>query len=487
MFSDKSFDVVGFHSCWKTAREFQDEGIQTTASSYNEQESQSTVSKGAETQTDHIQPNLIMAENVDYDRLAAFLNRIYPKVIAELDKMHISQAFNGYEPTEDNTDGAVRKLHTLQVRNTNSQTEMKVSSLSWSCTGAVVAFACSQSKHESWCDHSGNVHLFNINRQDFSDSVPSKTLETRSCVTSLSAHPYEPSILAGGTFSGEILVWNLQKDDDCLISTTVTVPGAHREAVSQVSWVRNPDPTQQRHVLVSAGRDGRLLMWQVGTHSGSIQLIEGFFIMLEHIKYTGPSKAVPSPVGGPDVDMELGVTCFSFAAQDLTTFVVGVDGGGLLHCTTIATKPAPVHSEVPLKDPVLNTFEKHEGAVTCVKCSPHHAKTFISCGTDNEIRIYHMNQTAPVRVIYVEAGVVGLEWSLAHPDLFGAWGNISGCVNFYNLNNGEIIPSLQLPACEKPALISAVCCNPHSHQLVAVGDVQGKVVVWQQPSYKEDK
>lgn len=76
--------------------------------------------------------------------------------------------------------------------------------------------------------------------------------------------------------AGEILVWNLQKDDDCLISTTVTVPGAHREAVSQVSWVRNPDPTQQRHVLVSAGRDGRLLMWQVGTHSGSIQLIEGY-------------------------------------------------------------------------------------------------------------------------------------------------------------------------------------------------------------------
>jgi hypothetical protein len=64
-------------------------------------------------------------------------------------------------------------------------------------------------------------------------------------------------------------------------------------------------------------------------------------------------------------------------------------------------------------------------------------------------------------MIYIEAGVVGLEWSLAHPDLFGAWGNISGCVNFYNLRTGEIIPSLQLPASEKPALISAVRCNPH--------------------------
>jgi WD40 repeat protein len=75
--------------------------------------------------------------------------------------------------------------------------------------------------------------------------------------------------------AGEVLVWNLQKDDDCLISSSASVPGAHREAVSQVSWVRNPDPTQQRPVLVSAGRDGRVLVWQIGTHSGTIQLNDG--------------------------------------------------------------------------------------------------------------------------------------------------------------------------------------------------------------------
>jgi hypothetical protein len=59
------------------------------------------------------------------------------------------------------------------------------------------------------------------------------------------------------------------------------------------------------------------------------------------MKHTGLGKPVPSPVGGAGVDMELGVTCFSFTAKDMTTFVVGVDGGGLLHCSTIAAKPAP--------------------------------------------------------------------------------------------------------------------------------------------------
>jgi hypothetical protein len=75
-------------------------------------------------QTDHVQPELMMVENVDYDKLAAFLSCICPKVIAELDKIHTSQAFDGYEPLEDNTDGAVRKLHTLQVPNISSQSEV---------------------------------------------------------------------------------------------------------------------------------------------------------------------------------------------------------------------------------------------------------------------------------------------------------------------------------------------------------------------------
>jgi hypothetical protein len=66
----------------------------------------------------------MMAENVDYDKLAAFLSRICPKVIAELDKMHRSRAFDGYEPTDDDGDGGVKKLHTLQVPYITSQSKV---------------------------------------------------------------------------------------------------------------------------------------------------------------------------------------------------------------------------------------------------------------------------------------------------------------------------------------------------------------------------
>jgi len=67
---------------------------------------------------------MMTAKNVDYDKLAAFLNRICPKVLTELDKMNRSRAFDGYEPIEDDADGAVKKLYMLQTPNVTSQSEV---------------------------------------------------------------------------------------------------------------------------------------------------------------------------------------------------------------------------------------------------------------------------------------------------------------------------------------------------------------------------
>jgi hypothetical protein len=66
----------------------------------------------------------MMADNVDYDKLAAFLTRICPKVMRELDKTHRSRAFDGYEPIDDDYEGGVKKLHTLQVPSITSQSEV---------------------------------------------------------------------------------------------------------------------------------------------------------------------------------------------------------------------------------------------------------------------------------------------------------------------------------------------------------------------------
>ncbi|KAJ9599617.1 hypothetical protein L9F63_009934 [Diploptera punctata] len=481
MFSDKSYDVVGFNSCWKTERELQDEEVQTAECSQQTQESQTNVMANAETQTGNLQLQMMDPKNVDFDKLAEFLKYAEPLVMIELDKYVRSQAFDYYEPLDDDIEGVVKKLHDLQVPNFNSFKDMYVSCLTWFCSGTVIACGYALLDHDDWCDHTGWVHIFNINR---SCTSPSRSLEAASCLSCLSAHPSEPSILAAGLYDGEIVIWNFQKDDDSLICSSGGIPGSHRECVTQLSWINNPDTSQKKPLLVSIGLDGRILIWKVEPRSESFQLNDSFIITLERIKHLSLDMFLRSPVGVGSTGMEVGIKCFSFSSVDPTSFVLGVDGGIILACSTFAAKAAPVDADVPLKDPVLKVFDRHQGAVTCVRCSPHKEDKFVSCGTDNEIRIYLMKESSPIQVVHIEEGLVSMEWSLAYSSIVAIWGNDKETVEFFDLLNRKTVPSLQIPALEKPVEITALNWNTQNQHLMAVGDVNAKVIIWQLSSYK---
>ena len=478
MFSDKSSDVVGFTSCWKTERELEDKEVQTADCSYEVKESQSNVSINTETQTDNLQLNMMVPEDVDYDKLATFLRYVGPLVIKELDACQMSRAFESYEPLNDDIDNAVKKICDLQIPKFNILKDTCVSGLSWFCTGTSVACSYSVRIHRDWCDHTGWIHIFNINRSTIS---PTRTLEAMSCVSAVSAHPFEPSIIAAGLYTGEVLVWNLQKDDEPLICSSEAIPGSHKEPVTQLSWIPDGDTSQKRPLLVSTGCDGRMLIWKVGTYSGNFQLSEAFIITLERLRYLNLDMFMSPTVRLAET--EISINCFSFSKMDPTCFVLGLHGGIILCCSTIAAKPALVDADIPFKDPVVKAFDRHQGAVSCVQWSPHRENKFISCAHDNEIHIYLLEQSSPIHIIHVEDGVVGMEWSLAYPQILVLWGNNKDTVEFYDLHIKAFVPSLQIPALEKSAEICAMQCHPQNQRLVAVGDMSARVIIWEVCSY----
>ncbi len=55
----------------------------------------------------------------------------------------------------------------------------------------------------------------------------------------LAFHPEQPAILAGGSFNGEVLVWNTALTDEPLVASSQIGDYYHREPVSQVTWVFN--------------------------------------------------------------------------------------------------------------------------------------------------------------------------------------------------------------------------------------------------------
>ncbi len=57
----------------------------------------------------------------------------------------------------------------------------------------------------------------------------------QSCLMCVSCHPEMPSVVAGGSFNGEVLVWDTNRDEPLVASSRID-DYFHREAITQVSW-----------------------------------------------------------------------------------------------------------------------------------------------------------------------------------------------------------------------------------------------------------
>lgn len=117
----------------------------------------------------------------------------------------------------------------------------------------------------------------------------------------------------------------------------------------------------------------------------------------------------------------------------------------------------------------MDEFERHQGSVTSVVFSSVH-DTFVSSGTDKEIRIYNLLHVSGSNfkfsntgkddclkkinfkslfqyncqhVIGVEDTAIGLSWLIGNTDIFAAYG-AGQTVAFYNFKNGKTVPDLLL-------------------------------------------
>lgn len=174
----------------------------------------------------------------------------------------------------------------------SSQTGFPCSAVSWNSTGLLLAVAYGMSRHQhgGWCNHRSGVSILSstssslTNKLNKSESIdkwaPEMILDTESCVTALAFHPREPSIIAAGTFSGELVVWDVQRglraednesgEDaaipsndsnlDPLLFKTRIDDYLHREAVCGLAWVKDPSLTDE-YLLVSVSCEGKMLLW----------------------------------------------------------------------------------------------------------------------------------------------------------------------------------------------------------------------------------
>ncbi|PAA73038.1 hypothetical protein BOX15_Mlig004436g1, partial [Macrostomum lignano] len=295
MFSDESQAVIDCPSAWRVEVKTKDRETETPAITRYQRGLQTTRRKEVECQTDsfmYVQEELsVDSSELDPEVIKA-LRRLEPLMCRELERASRSTAFSALSGrygargpgggAGTNSDTAPLRLSVVAGAGSPELDSMPVAALSWSATGAFVAAALGRSDHQDWCLHRGAVCVWNASsargQQDRQQQQqkPHAVLETSSCVTSVQYHPSNASLLAGGSFTGELLVWNVsvgEEAEQLLVSSlkqqAVAADSeggleiAHQEPIVEILWIKKSTAggSSSRDHLLTVGADGLLLLW----------------------------------------------------------------------------------------------------------------------------------------------------------------------------------------------------------------------------------
>ncbi|XP_069465278.1 cytoplasmic dynein 2 intermediate chain 2 isoform X1 [Ambystoma mexicanum] len=407
-----------------------------------------------------------------YPGLGEFLQRVEGAVIRELDKNWKSHAFDGFEVNWSEQTLTVSCLHSLQYPEALEQS-LQVTSVSWNSTGSVVACSYGRLDDGDWSTEKSFVCTWNLDRRGLNPKHPDMVLDVPSSVMCLTFHPLQPSLIAGGLYSGEVLVWDTSRMDDALICRTGLMGDSHTDPVYQVGWQQNGGRSHHFQVR-SVSTDGKILMWQMEAE-GRLGLTDGFALVSQQM----PRNTQVKKHGRGDT--AVGVTSLSVSHFDPSLFVVGVEGGYLLKCSTTVEKAALTSTtcSIPLKAPAQFTFSPHGGPVHSVDCSPFHRNLFLSAGTDGHANVYSMLQAQPLRSLQLSSKYLfGVRWSPVRPLLFAA-ATGEGAVLLYDLGKSSQKPSASIQQTTDAQPVYCLEFNQKQTHLLAAGDANGTLKIWQ--------
>lgn len=471
MFSDSDGSCVEFMSIRKSERNFQDGVQQTSAFQLKDSECQAVTSIANQMQTEDVLATDVAYEIPDERQLGAFLQCVAPLMIKQLNKNIHSHAFDRYDMQFDDDEKKLTKLHTLKC---SCFTEpMSCTGISFNTTGSVIGVSYGCSQHDGWCTHAAGLAVWNLNRRDFCATNCAIFLETSACLTCIQFHPDKPALIIGGDYNGQLILWNLSRENDTVLAKTGTTDVSHSEMVSSVHWGMF-SKNNVKYQAASTSLDGRVLIWQYNERNSQLQLIKGFIILAESLpkELKNHKKSV---VG------EVGVTGLSFSYGDPTVFFVGLEGGGVVQCSTNSQIPArgQVMGNIQLMLPIVLAFTSHVGYVNDIKCAPFAHHLFATCSSDSELHINSVSQAMmPALTVHYKDPLTALAWSPVRPLILAAVTS-SGEILIFNLQSAHEGPEIREILGDKTREVCNVQFSQKDFRLLATGDNRGEVHVWQ--------
>ncbi|XP_041460776.1 cytoplasmic dynein 1 intermediate chain 2-like isoform X1 [Lytechinus variegatus] len=316
-----------------------------------------------------------------------------------------------------------------------------VTCLDWSNQYPELLVASYNNNEESPHEPDGVALIWNMK---YKKQTPEYIFHCQSAVMSAGFANFHPNMVIGGTYSGQIVLWDNRSSKRTPVQRTPLSAAAHTHPVYCVNVVG----TQNAHNLISISTDGKMCSWSLDMLSQPQDSME-----LKHKQ----SKPVA-------------VMSMTFPSNDVNNFVVGSEDGSVYTASRHGSKAG-----------INEAFEAHQGPVTGIDC--HHvpgqldfSHLFLSSSFDWTIKLWSLKKSSPVYSFEDNSDYVyDVEWSPSHPALFAAVDGM-GRVDLWNLNNDTEVPTASVTLDGQPAANRVKW--GHQGNQIAVGDAEGKIWIY---------
>ncbi|GJN90008.1 hypothetical protein Rhopal_003003-T1 [Rhodotorula paludigena] len=279
-----------------------------------------------------------------------------------------------------------------------------------------------------------NLHL--LERPEF-------TFHSQSDILSIAFSPFHPNLVVGGTYSGQILLWDTRsRHSNAVLKTPLSAAG-HTHPVYSLSFLG----TQNAHSLVSASTDGTVCTWTLDMLARPQETLS-----LSHAAHAKTD--------------EVSVTCLGFPLGETGSFYCGTEEGNVY--------AAQRHDRAGAKAGIVpgEVYRGHSGPVTSIDFHPVEGSVDLSdlcltAGVDWTVKLWRVGAGA-------RASTAGAAAGKASSSTSGASKSLSSSTGASTV--GSIAPLLSFE--EADDYVYDVRWHPHHPAVFGSVDGAGKFDLW---------
>ncbi|KAL8920354.1 MAG: hypothetical protein Q9208_006325 [Pyrenodesmia sp. 3 TL-2023] len=228
-------------------------------------------------------------------------------------------------------------------------------------------------------DPAGLLQVWNLHLH----SRPEYTFHSASDLLTAQFSPFHPSLLIGGTYSGQILLWDTRSRSSLPSQKTPltgAASGGHTHPIYSIAVVG----TQNANNIISCSTDGVVCGWTADMLSQP----------QEYLVLTAPP---------PSKTEDLAPLCMSFPPADPTSFLVGTEEGTIYPCHRYDRAGAGAGTDTRLR------YKGHTAPVTSLNFHPARGRIdfgdlFLSTGLDWSVKLWKSRPASSTSVVASSAG-----------------------------------------------------------------------------------